>query len=151
MAEEIDGEFLVGWIQGFLCPCHHHAGLLCGGARAKGVGSFHPLLDWREAGMLLWRRRKWMAGWWWLDLSFGCVTGNLLQGLIPHCPAGNKWIFIVSKAEEHLRSLCVFFPSFCHVPVDLLLSLSDVVALQWAFKIPAQNWDGRIHPSPCLD
>lgn len=56
--------------------------------------------------------------------------GKLLQGLIPHYPAGNKWIFIVSKAEEHLRSLCVFSPSFCHVPVDLLLSLSDFVALQ---------------------
>lgn len=72
-----------------------------------------------------------MAGWWWwLDLSFGCVMGNLLQGLISHCLAGNKRIFNVNKAEEHLRRLCVFFPSLCHVPVDLLPSLSDVVALQ---------------------
>lgn len=71
-----------------------------------------------------------MAGWWWLDWSFGCVTGNLLQDLIPHCLAENKRIFNVTKAEEHLRHLCIFSPSLCHVPVDLLLCLSDVVALQ---------------------
>lgn len=89
----------------FLYSCHPHEGLLRGGARLKVLNLFTPSLAGGRQGWCCGRgENEWQAGDG-LDSSFGCVMGNLLQGLMPHCLAGNKRIFNVSVAEEHLRSL----------------------------------------------